>query len=474
MNLNPYIIMKTYPKILLLLVACLVATSVSARQKTRRQVVSNDTLYVKPYEMPNAGYYLPAPPDTASMDFIDDMIQWQWGKTQRNTPRGRQANMESPWEPYIMESIMSQCLGLDTICAEKTPALARFLKRAYNTGNKSTAAAKALYMRTRPFVQMGEDTWAKYDTEYLRTNGSYPSGHTSLGWGTALAFAEMWPELQDTIMRRAFQFGENRIITGAHYQSDVTAGYLCASAAYARAHLHPEFQQDIEAARAEYKKLKGLPADYDPTALAGLPQGCKILNPPVDTASYRYEGDLFRYWKAKQLRNGYRGKVAVENDNLTIDYLMNIYGKAMGVKITKEATPSIVALIELVDKKSDKSAKALKKVYFRKRPYVQLGETTPVPQWEKDSRKSSSYASHHSNLCWALSMVMAEVASECQDEVLRIGFNYGYDRVIVGYHWASDVEAGRLLAAALVARMHADADFRQLIKQARTEYLKAL
>ena len=69
---------------------------------------------------------------------------------------------------------------------------------------------------------------------------------------------------------------------------------------------------------------------------------------------------------------------------------------------------------------------------------------------------------------------MAEVAPECQDEVLRIGFNYGYDRVIVGYHWASDVEAGRLLAAALVARMHADADFRQLIKQARTEYLKAL
>jgi acid phosphatase (class A) len=153
---------------------------------------------------------------------------------------------------------------------------------------------------------------------------------------------------------------------------------------------------------------------------------------------------------------------------------MNIYGKAMGIKITKEATPSIVALIELVDKKSDKSAKNLKKVYFRKRPYVQLGETTPVPQWEKDSRKSSSYASHHSNLGWALSMVLAEVAPECQDEVLRIGFNYGYDRVIIGYHWASDVEAGRLLAAALVARMHADADFRQLIKQARAEYLKAL
>ena len=465
--------MKTYPKILLLLVLCLVATSASARKKPR-QIVSNDTVYVKPYEMPNAGYYLPAPPDTASMEFFDDMIQWQWGKTQRNTPRGRQANMESPWEPYIMESIMSQCLGLDTICAEKTPALARFLKRAYNTGNKSTAAAKALYMRTRPFVQMGEDTWAEYDTDFLRTNGSYPSGHTSLGWGTALVFAEMWPELQDTIMRRGFQFGENRIITGAHYQSDVTAGYLCASAAFARAHLHPEFDQDIEAARAEYKRLKGLPADYDPTASTGLPQGYKILNAPVDTTSYRYEGDLFRFWKAKQQRYGYRGKVAAQNDNLTIDYLMKIYGKAIGITISRESTPHIVALMELVDKQSDKSARDLKNQYFRKRPYVQLGEGTAVPQWEKSSRKSSSYASHHANLGWSMSMVLAEVAPENQDEVLRIGFNYGYDRVIVGYHWPSDVEAGRLLGAALVARMHADANFKQLIKQARAEYLEAL
>lgn len=465
--------MKTYSKILLLLLACLLSVNVSARKKPR-QVVSADTIYVKPYEMPNAGYYLPAPPDTASMDFVDDMIQWQWGKSQRNTPRGRQADLESPWMPYIMESVMSQCLGLDTICKEKTPALARLLLRAYNTGNKSTAAAKALYMRTRPFVQMGEDTWAEYDTDFLRTNGSYPSGHTSLGWGTALVFAEMWPELQDTIMRRGFQFGENRIITGAHYQSDVTAGYLCASAAFARAHLHPEYNQDIEAARAEYKRLKGLPADYDPTASTGLPQGYKILNASVDTTSYRYEGDLFRFWKAKQQRYGYRGKVAAQNDNLSIDYLMKIYGKAIGITISRESTPHIVALMELVDKQSDKSARDLKNQYFRKRPYVQLGEGTAVPQWEKSSRKSSSYASHHANLGWSMSMVLAEVAPENQDEVLRIGFNYGYDRVIVGYHWPSDVEAGRLLGAALVARLHADADFKQLIKQAREEYLKAL
>lgn len=457
--------------ILFLALTLLTAQPLWAKPKASKVKISQDTIYVSRYETPNAGFFLPAPPDTASMDFVDDLIQWQWGKSQRNTPRGRQADVESPWQPYIMESVMSQCLGIDTICAEKTPALARFLKRAYNTGNKSTAAAKALYMRTRPFVQMGEQTWATYDTDFLRTNGSYPSGHTSLGWGTALAFAEMWPELQDTILRRGFQFGENRIITGAHYQSDVTAGYLCAAASHARAHLHPEYQQDIEAARAEYRKLKGLPADYDPTANVGLPKGVKILNAPVDTTCYRFEGDLFRYWKAKTLRSGHRGKQAVQNANLSMDYLMGIFGTAMGIKASKTTTPVIAELMELVFKQSRAAAGALKSVYFRKRPYVQLSEPSAIPAWEEHSRTSSSYASAHANLGWSLALVLAEVAPECQDEVLRIGFNYGYDRVIVGYHWASDVEAGRILGCCVVARLHADPAFRELISKARAEFL---
>jgi outer membrane protein TolC len=78
-------------------------------------------------------------------------------------------------------------------------------------------------MRTRPFVQMNDPVWAQYDTDLLRLNGSYPSGHTAFGWFTALAFAEMCPEEQDNILRRGFMFGENRVIVGAHYQSDVTA-----------------------------------------------------------------------------------------------------------------------------------------------------------------------------------------------------------------------------------------------------------
>ena len=100
-----------------------------------------------------------------------------------------------------------------------------------------------------------EHTWGRFDNEReLRFNGSYPSGHTSLGWSTALVLAEMVPELQDTLLRTGFQYGESRVIVGAHYQSDVDAGYLCGTTAVAVMHASEYFQKDLEAARKEYCK----------------------------------------------------------------------------------------------------------------------------------------------------------------------------------------------------------------------------
>ena len=40
----------------------------------------------------------------------------------------------------------------------------------------------------------------------------------------------------------------------------------------------------------------------------------------------------------------------------------------------------------------------------------------------------------------------------------------------MGYHWFTDIEATRQLASALVARLHADPTFRELMAAARAEY----
>lgn len=429
-----------------------------------------DTVYVFQKDQPNGHQFLPTPPDSVSLDFMDDMLQWEWGKSVRLTPRGEKASRESLWKPQAMREVMAEALQLDEISPDATPAIDRLLVKAFNTANQGASVAKQTYWRTRPFVMMNEDVWGLYDDEFLRTNSSFPSGHTAFGWGVALAFAEMWPALQDTILCRGYEFGENRIITGAHWQSDVYAGYHCAAASIARAHICAEFQKDLLAARAEYARLKGLAADYDPVADADVPHGELFLPAPVDTASYRYVSDVMRYQAAKALRSTERGDTAKREAEYSVEMMYSVFGDAMQITLSTETTPAICALIGHILDKASETADRLKPLRFRKRPFVQLGEPSSVAGDEEKERGKSSFPSGHTNLGWTTALVMAEVAPDHQNEILRRGYQYGYNRLIVGYHWATDIEATRMLSSGLVARLHADPTFTRLVADAREEY----
>ena len=453
-------------KLFLLIAALCMTAQVTLAQGT------DDLAYVKMTDMPDALYFLPEPPDTTSYIFIDDMAQWQWGKTMRSTARGAQASRESRWQPEVMRTIMAEALELDTISNEQTPALSRLLEKAYNTGDLSTAKAKDMLFRKRPFNQINEALWAQYDDEFLFTNSSYPSVHAAFGWATALAFAEMWPALQDTIMRRGYEFGENRVITGAHWQSDVTAGYLFAAAAIARAHCNPDFDEDIRAARAEYARIKGvtLTNEFPFSEEFDVPHGERILNNPVDTTSARYMADLMLYWSNKPIRYTDRGEMARIEAEYSVNMMQQVMGEAIGLQLTDEGTPAITQLMGYVLEKASETADRLKPIRFRKRPFVQLSEPSFVAGDEEKERGKSSFPSGHTNLGWAEALVMVEVAPDHQNEILRRGYEYGKNRLIVGYHWYTDIEATRQMTSALVARLHTDPTFRELLAAARAEY----
>ena len=154
--------------------------------------------------------------------------------------------------------------------------------------------------------------------------------------------------------------------------------------------------------------------------------------------------------------------------------MQKVFGQAMELTLTDEYTPAISVLIATVLDKASETADRLKPIRFRKRPFVQLNEPSFVAGDEEKERGKSSFPSGHTNLGWSEALVLAEVAPEFQDEILRRGFQYGYNRLIVGYHWFTDIEASRQLAAALVARLHADPQFRDMIAAARAEYVEKM
>ena len=79
---------------------------------------------------------------------------------------------------------------------------------------------------------------------------------------------------------------------------------------------------------------------------------------------------------------------------------------------------------------------------------MQLGEPSAVAGDEEKERGKSSFPSGHTNLGLSEALVMAEVVPKHQNEILRRGYEYGHNRLIVGYHWYTDIEATRQLAAA--------------------------
>ena len=243
--------MKTKNKVLsVLLLATLLLTGMFVKAQNA------DDLYLTDKEVPNAVYWLPAPPVPGSSQFMYDISQYYWGKEQRrDTLRAQKAIREAAYEIADMVPLFSEAFGFE-ISEEKTPAIYKVVYRGVETIRLSATEPKATYMRTRPYVYFNEPTLVPQDEEELRTNGSYPSGHTIKAWGMALVLCEINPDAQDALYKLGYEWGQSRVIAGFHWQSDVDASRLLAAACYSRLHTCKAFLDDMKAAQKEFKKLK--------------------------------------------------------------------------------------------------------------------------------------------------------------------------------------------------------------------------
>ena len=419
-------------------------------------------------KVPNELAYLPTPPDSMQIFSNGDYVRWIWGKSVRNTPRGEQASKDSKYGIIRMSAIYSDVLGIE-ISEENTPAIYRFMVNSGYTGAMSVVAMKHAFFRKRPFMLMNERLWSEWDTyEDLNNNSSYPSSHTSNGWGTALALAEMAPHLQDTILRLGLEYGVSRVIVGAHWQSDVDAAMLTSSATIARAHATEKYIAHLNAAREEYAALKGM--TLAEIASGNSPKANKILDAPYLSDSQPFYGDMSHYWKAKTQRGGERGEKAIADANLDDDAIVSGFAPCADIPFSATETPLITSLLKTLKERLMIDGREMKDCWFRKRPYIQMNEPTSIPNEENLYRNESSYPSVHATIGWGIALVLAEVMPECQNSVLKRGYDFGWSRVITGYSYSSDVQAGRVMAACLLAKYHNDPSFQSALEAAKQEY----
>lgn len=142
---------------------------------------------------------------------------------------------------------------------------------------------------------------------------------------------------------------------------------------------------------------------------------------------------------------------------------------ALDAPVSEAGTPHLYWLLRRTLTDAGLSTYRAKRYYRRERPFMVNGKPVCTPEHEAALREDGSYPSGHAAAGWAWALVLSELAPERADAILQRGYDFGHSRVICNVHWPRDVEMGRVMGAATVARLHGDAEFRADLEAARRE-----
>lgn len=203
---------------------------------------------------PDASAFLPPPPEAASLRQQADVETYRATRALEGSERWRQAAADNVIETPSAPQAFNEALGI-SFDPHRLPTLTMLLGRMLGDLELIQTPAKQGYFRPRPFVAEPAATCIAPEP-WLARSGSYPSGHSAMGWAWALILSEMAPDRADAVLARGLAYGESRVVCGVHYASDVEAGRLVGAAMVARLKVDPDFQRDFERARKELEALR--------------------------------------------------------------------------------------------------------------------------------------------------------------------------------------------------------------------------
>lgn len=192
----------------------------------------------------------------------------------------------------------------------------------------------------------------------------------------------------------------------------------------------------------------------------GTPNGVALLPPPPKPGSAEEKADL------ETVRTVFNARTDAEKARAFKDAALSfsLFAPAIGSEFKLEKLPKTQALLQEVKKEIGIVIDIPKDHFKRKRPY-QLDQNLVLG----DPEPSYSYPSGHSTRGTVYSLVLAELFPEKKEAILDFGRTIGWDRVLIGKHFPTDIYAGRVLGKAIVAQLlHADT-FREDLEAARRE-----
>jgi acid phosphatase (class A) len=133
---------------------------------------------------------------------------------------------------------------------------------------------------------------------------------------------------------------------------------------------------------------------------------------------------------------------------------------------TADNLPKLAKLLDSTGGDAKYLTGVSKAVFQRKRPYWEDSRIQPLGKREEDM----SYPSGHATKGTVWAMILAELEPDLKDKLAERGREIGWDRVIGGVHYPSDIVAGRVLGQAIAEALMASPHFQADLKVAKAEY----
>ncbi len=202
------------------------------------------------------------------------------------------------------------------------------------------------------------------------------------------------------------------------------------------------------------------------------PDASAFLPPPPEAGSLRQQADVETYRATRALEDSDRWRQAAADNEIETPSAPRVFDQALGVAFEPAQMPTLTLLLGKMLGDLETIQTPAKQGYFRPRPFITEPAATCFPP-EPWLGRSGSYPSGHAAMGWAWALILSELAPDRADAILARGLAYGESRMICGVHYASDVEAGRLVGAAMVARLKADPAFQADFAAAARELTQA-
>jgi acid phosphatase (class A) len=193
---------------------------------------------------------LPAPPAPGSPENKADILGVLFVQQSRTPEDVARARSEETLSPAAFANVLGSWFT-----PARLPLTFALLQDAGSDAESISAAAKELWHRPRPPLQDA----GIHPALTLPASPSYPSGHAMRGALWAVILAKLAPDLQDRILARGAQIGEDRVIGGVHFPTDRDAGQKLGSTLAARLLANPAFQRDLALAEAEFSGARPMP-----------------------------------------------------------------------------------------------------------------------------------------------------------------------------------------------------------------------